>query len=332
MARVEVILSGSPISDIRTSLAKNQILSGDLFYISQQQLSNVGPDRTYDSGTTIYSNQFKSAKMSYDTLSNMMLERFREYANFGTMAWESSSDYSLAHHIHNYSKVEITSHNKPIDNEGQMLSIASFQIDHTVKKVLWVAKPKEYRMPEPNIGQLKFLALTSIPNVDETASGFDGWTWPDGRTIQNTNGRFARAAAYFGNGANVSEFTLPTLADFFRAAGLGDSDSTIGSLIAQRDVLLAHNHQVPALQPTGNQTTTTLNIGFHKGGVTKDTGCHAYNGATDRNSFKFNVKFDIKNIQINGGDVSNNQPILAGETYPTHNLLPVMIYIGKPSS
>jgi len=93
-------------------------LSNDLFYVSQQQLSNVGPDRTYDSGTTIYNNQFKSTKMSYDALSNMMLERFRKYANFGTMAWESSSDYSLVNHIHNYSKVEITSHNQPTDNEG----------------------------------------------------------------------------------------------------------------------------------------------------------------------------------------------------------------------
>jgi len=48
---------------------------------------------------------------------------------------------------------------------------------------MWMEKPKEYHMPEPSIGQLKFLALTSIPDVDETASDFDGWTWPDGRII-----------------------------------------------------------------------------------------------------------------------------------------------------
>lgn len=328
MARVEVILSGSPISGIRTSLAKNQILSGDLFYISQQQLSNVGPDRTYDSGTTIYSNQFKSAKMSYDTLSNMMLERFREYANFGTMAWESSSDYSLAQHIHNYSKVEITSHNKPTDNEGQMLSIASFQIDHTVKKVLWMTKPKEYHMPEPSIGQLKFLALTSIQNVDETASDFDGWTWPDGRTIQNTNGRFARAATYFGSGANASEFTLPALDDFIRPAKPSDADSSMNSEQVQNDLLVQHQHGISNIKLKGDKSLTCPITFWRSQGNSAGDACH---GARDETDYYLKVEavFNASNLVITGQISEEEQN---DETYPTHNLLPVMIYIGKPSS
>ena len=294
MARIEVILSGSPVSEIRSSLNKNQILSNDLFYISQQQLSNVSPDRTYDSGTTTYNNQFKSTKMSYDTLSNMMLERFIEYANFGSMAWESSSDYSFVKHTHNYSKVEITSHNKPTDNEGQMLSIASFQIDHTIKKVLWMAKPKEYHMPEPSIGQLKFLALTSIPNVNEAASDFDGWTWPDGRTIQNTNGRFARAAAYFGSSETASDFALPNLTSFIRPAKL--ADASIGTPVSQRVVVPKHPHEVST--KVNSSSTIQFDVKFDRGNkVRDDTACHAANNKS-ATYFEFPCWFDITNLNI----------------------------------
>ena len=68
----------------------------------------------------------KSTKMSYGDLSSMMLERFKRYAKFGSMAFESSIDYSLADHEHDYSRVEIAPRYNPSSNDGYVLSIASF--------------------------------------------------------------------------------------------------------------------------------------------------------------------------------------------------------------
>lgn len=323
MARIEVILSGSPISDIQESLSKDEILARDLLYVSQQQLSNVNPDRTYDSGTNVYTNQFKSAKMSYGDLSTMLMERFREYAKFGSMAYESSSDYSLAQHSHDYSKVQIYSPNGGGDD---MLSIAAFQIDHTGTEVLWMKRPIVYSMPEPCLGQLKFLALTSIPDVDESDDQFDGWTWPDGRTIQNTNGRFNQAAAYFGAGDNASQFTLPMLSDFFKPAKLDAQDSQLGSTQSQHDVLADHAHQIAGLQVESIAVKCPVSF-YRSSTANKGPNVHAAMDSVNNFYLSAQLAFDVTELSISG-DIDQQE--MSGETYPSHNLLPVMIYIGKP--
>lgn len=328
MARVYLNLSGTAVSDIRNSLSKNDILSSDYFYISQQQLSSVNPDRKYDSGTTVYQNQYKSTKITYSDLSSFLFKRFKEYANFGSMAWELSNDYSLADHAHDYSKVEITSNYNGSSNGGEVLSVVSFQINSDKKYVFWMPKPKEYHMPEPSIGQLKFLARDSIPNVDESSSDFDGWTWPDGRTVQN-GGRFPRAANYFGSSSTAASFTLPDLRSFIKPASLDATDATLASITPRRDFLPLHNHTLASLTLQGSDEIQTT-IGFKRSSKPgKGDNCHAAKTPKDW-WYSTEVYFNASGLQL-AGTVQNSGDSTT-DTYPTHNLLPVMIYIGKPSS
>lgn len=337
MAYTEIVLSGSPLGSIETRLLSSELDASDMFYLSQQKLFGVDPDREYDSGTTIYTNSMRSTKFTYEALSSAMLSSFKKLVGLGSMAWESSSDYSFVNHIHDYSKVEITSRYKSTDNDGKMLSVASFQIDGATKKVLWAKIPSNYKLPPPSIGQLKFLALDKLKDIDESDLDFDGWTWPDGRTVKNTLApcgyrRFGRAAKYFTGDSKSQTFKLPNLRNFINA--LGRPDESLDSSVSADQIIPVPEHSHPMSVKMSESSKINFEFKFKLGSSasstgTTPTGCHTAKKSSDI-WFSHDIWFRAYNMQITNATVSEENPEMEGETFPTHNLLPVMIYIGKP--
>ena len=326
-----IALSGLPTSTISASLASADIKVSHLFLASAMPLSSVDPDRSYDSGIKIYRNQYESVKMSYSSLSSHLLESFKQVVKFKSMAYEESACYSLVDHVHNYSKVELTSNIAKEDLDGnQNIRIGTIEIDGS-PTTIYMESPTQFFQPDPEIGQLKFLAVDDVFLVDEFDSAFDGWTWPDGRTISNTSMKFADAAEHFAGSRDARSFQLPNLCKIFRPPDDEEKESlAIEQEVQRRDVFLKHDHQLKPLTPDVSEMIS-VPFSYHAAyNVADNQYCHT---ATKSSSIKFDwpIYFDIKGFDFKGGTPKSNIPKLDGVTMPTHTFLLAMIYIGKPS-
>ena len=325
------ILSGLPTTAISESLTSASIDSSHLFLASTQQLSSANPDRFYDSGTTVYQNQYDSTKISYQSLSSELFERFKQVFNIKSMAFEESAYYSPIEHVHDYSQVELTSNVQKFDSEGnQNQRIGAIDVNGKTT-VFYMEKPiVQFKQPSPSIGQLKFLAIDTLYPINEKSDSFDGWTWPDGRRIINKNSRFADAAEHFDGNRQVSSFYLPNLCNLFRPPTSQEKNETnIPQLVGRRDVLLKHTHKVNPITPDASETIN-FKFAYHASKTAKEgSSCHT--ATTPSNiTFDHELKFRINELSIGHGYPESNIPELTGKTMPTHTFLPVMIYIGKP--
>lgn len=326
------ILSGLPTTAISASLTSASIDPTHLFLASTQQLSSANPDRFYDSGTTIYRNQYDSTKISYQALSSELFERFKQVVNIKSMAFEESAYYSLVEHVHDYSQVELTSNVQKFDSLGnQNQRIGAIDVNGKTT-VFYIEKPTQFKPPSPIIGQLKFLAIDTLYPIDEKSDSFDGWIWPDGRRISNRDLRFADAAEHFTGDRNTQSFLLPDLCNLFRPASAQEKNETsIPSLVEGRDVLLKHTHEVNPVTPDASEL---IEVPFkYSASYGNQSGSSCHTAASPSNiTFDYELKFRMNGFFFKGTNSSTqNIPKFTGKTMPTHTFLPVMIYIGKPN-
>lgn len=76
-----------------------------------------------------------------------------------------------------------------------------------------------YEQPKPYIGQLKFMAVSSLKKIDVHSASFNGWVYPDGRALLSSE--FPDAWAAFGTtygSSEEGEFNIPSLSSFIRFA------------------------------------------------------------------------------------------------------------------
>lgn len=227
MVNISSELSGTSTAECFLLRDIDDIEATDFFLISRQILSSVGPTRKWMLRDQILTNEIRSMRSSYDVLSNSILEDLKGICKLGSMAYESSADYSIEGHVHQYSHLSVvpTIKRSDYDDASQILALATFNINGK-KSVLY--SPKSYSslvasqsltlVKEPCIGQLKFLGIEALPKIDESAKDFDGWIYPDGREVSRE--AFAEAFKTFGedygSGDGEKTFNIPALSNFLK--------------------------------------------------------------------------------------------------------------------
>lgn len=331
MAFVYEDISGSSTSEVQWRMLSNEVLSDDLFLISQQTLSSTSPDRQYLWHGQILNNYYSSRKLEYGQLSSDLFDALKNEFGFKSMAWESSSNYSLLDHVHNYSKVSVDS-TIPRPEESQISSVSAILTIRVGSKSTTIYSPKisVYKQPKPYIGQLKFMAMTSFPQIDETSLDFNGWTYPDGRAVSREI--FREAFQYFGTefgaGDGETTFNIPCLTNFIKIAQPGTTllDEKLVQEREQIEVLKRHDHALGniGLNGTIQATTEFKSVNNTQAG----DACHGSlgGGAIKKISYDFYFKATDLTIQSDQKKVESSE--ISKATHPTYNKLPVLMYIG----
>ena len=328
---------GKPIDGVPICVDSLGLNSIDLFVASQQVLSNVSPTRIYDSHGNHYENEYRSIKVSYEQLSNQIFNDLCSLYGLGNMAWESSADYSLANHVHNYSKVDqfqqmtpstVGKYNPNTRVYDEAVNVVTIAID---SKYQTYAMPliHQYEQPRAYIGQLKFLALPSFSDIDEYSADFDGWTYPDGRSFLSSD--FVDAWNVFGQTYGYDEttqkFAIPNLNGFFKPKGFAAAHLNT-SLVDQRSghsYLSSHTHDVRDVRLSG-RVNISMKLPITNSGQS-DKGLH--NSTGDLTYPSCYCIADISDFRSASGNTTNSDNELDIQTHPTYNAMPVMIYIGK---
>ena len=262
-------------------------------------------------------------KSEFDALKNEF--------GFKSMAWESSSNYSLLDHVHNYSRVSVDS-TIPRPEESQISSVSAILTIRVGSKSTTIYSPKisVYKQPKPYIGQLKFMAMTSFPQIDETSLDFNGWTYPDGRAVSREI--FREAFQYFGTefgaGDGETTFNIPCLTNFIKIAQPRTTplDEKLVQEREQIEVLKRHDHALGniGLNGTIQATTEFKSVNNTQAG----DACHGSlgGGAIKKISYDFYFKATDLTIQSDQKKVESSE--ISKATHPTYNKLPVLMYIG----
>lgn len=325
-------ISGTSTSQILNSQLSNQILSGDLFLISQQSISSVNPDRTYQWHNQLLRNNFASRNLSYNSLSNDLFDTLCGEFGFGSMAWESSANYSLGDHVHPYSKIEVESFFSK-DGKVSSLAIATVRCNDN-KTTIYMPEIKKYNQPKPYLGQLKFIAKASLPVIDCNTLDFDGWVYPDGREVSRSI--FPDAYEFFGTDygepSDDTVFKIPCLTNFIKIIQPTSSnkDTRLASEVPKNEVLKAHSHGVQQLGMSGIIDSTTMFTSvnnYHDGDA-----CHG-RGLTELDvSQTYDIWFKVINLAFNSSfPLQTRSTGNSKTTHPSYNFCPVLIYIGQPN-
>lgn len=336
-------VTGSTVSQIDdlSTLHAGEFLSGDLFLISQQCLSNVSPDRVYEFNGKVHYNEYRSLNEKYNTLSDKFFNDSRPLFGFKSMAWEDEEHYSLANHVHNYSKVScqpLILPSKDSSKKQEVSSIVTFNIDNK-NVTLYMPKISIYEQPRPYIGQLKFMAIQSLPQRPNdiryySSLSFDGWVYPDGRVLDLS--MFQQAYEAFGKSYNVgdegeNQFRIPALSNFIRMQNDFKDSRTYNSIVNEQKVILEHFHYVTDMYMSGNMTCD-ISIGTGRD-TNNGPSTHSPNNIDNPNSeTSAKLAFNFNNVRVDHVDsVRPSDASLDVQTYPSYNDLPVLMYIGEAS-
>ena len=201
------MLSGSPLSREQRTVDPR---GTDVFLVSEPGLNR--PDAFF----------YQSKHLTYDTLRKNIYQDISAGLHLGSMAFQDEADYALAGHDHfpKYVKAEF----KPTyarnpdmpEKDDTVIVVGHIMIngrpyDMCIPKI----RQEDVKVPEKPIGLLKFVAWPRLPDIDENASDFDGWTYPDGRAVSKA--RFPNAYAVFGNSFGEetdTQFRIPDIRDF----------------------------------------------------------------------------------------------------------------------
>lgn len=325
-------ISGTSTSEVAASITHQSILSGDLFLVSQQALTCTDPKRTYQWHGEQLNNFYASRRLSYGALSSQVFNELCSEFGIKSMAWESSADYSLFGHVHNYSKVSVEQVVKLSVDESQHPVVSAIAAVRVGSKSTTVYMPevKRYSQPKPYIGQLKFLALQSFNVIDCNSAEFDGWVYPDGRELSKS--KFTKAYSFFGDdygpASSSSLFKIPNLTSFIKIVQPTSSNKTT-SLVGEveaNDVLSDHYHHMDNIQINGQ--IDDLSVKFENV-MNTDVGpyCHGVGNSSSTSKQAYDIWFTGTNITISEGQTTGQSEIQK-TTHPTYNYLPVLMYIG----
>jgi hypothetical protein len=201
------LLSGSSLSREQRAIG---FRGTDVFLVSEPGLNR--PDAIF----------YQSKHLTYDTLRNNIYKDISVGLHLGSMSFQDEADYACADHNHfsKYVKAEFEpsyARNYEVSEmEDNVIVLGHIMIDGKSRDIcIPKIHQEDIGIPEKPIGLLKFVAWPSLPNIDENASGFDGWVYPDGRSVSKLRFPAAYAAfgTFFGEETNT-HFKIPNLNDF----------------------------------------------------------------------------------------------------------------------
>ncbi len=213
--------------------------------------------------------------------------------------------------------------------------------------------------PRPEIGTLKFVTASSLQklvaqmSLSTSAYGslvnvnpydqdgkirddYDGWVFPNGMSFSNVDGQLSAAAKAFAGSATAETFTVPCISDFIQAYSSSGSLSSGLSKVAAQVGLKPHLHTVGELefkiklaelyQPDDSNYKIWSTSGFgggvwiHQGNFTGKGEVVTIDGVTANLGTQA-----LKGVHTSKASTASQDP------YPTHSLIPLMIYIGGES-
>ncbi len=329
MAEMMIELSGTPTSRCLSALDRHTISESDLFLVSQQILSSVSPSRKWQLRDQTLTNESRSLNAQYGLLSSQFSSEFENICKFGSMACESSADYSLAEHVHQYSTVEVSSALNQ-DTERSLPVLATFTVDGKKTSIYSSQTATVYHLPKPVIGQLKFIASTHLDTIDETAEDFDGWCYPDGRAISREDfpEAFTEFGTAYGGGDGATTFNIPCLSNFFKPVILSTASSMsedLTKIIPVNEVVKKHDHFLETI-PLEGAVSCKLQF-MNVGNTTAGFSCHGSSGGS-HTSWSYNIQFKFTGLQFEKNYQVNWSGNDSAETHPAYNWIPTLIYIG----
>ncbi len=189
------------------------------------------------------------------------------------------------------------------------------------------------------IGTLKLIATKNMKTIstddERSLRGFDGWVYPDGRKISQKY--FPLAYEKYGD-------RIPDLRNFFK---INNTDESLGlGVVRGKNELPRHNHTIGK--------SSASRFGVHKAGYVWISGYDSVFPQAVPGKY-FDGTEIPDSLMIHGSDTSSTSCVKRGlsmkipsgtstvaaivenegepsgrESYPSHNLIPVLIFIGLP--
>ena len=308
-------LSGCPISE---EFAVGQLRGDDSFLISQP----TTPENQ--------SEFYQSRRVSYDTVRDDIYGTIFGNLGLGSMATESSSDYAPSTHEHygRYSVVSVEQfyHRNPnVDESDDVVVVLGHIVVDGTSYDICVPRA-DSGANSTKIGTLRFVANPNMPQIDESSDDFDGWTYPDGRTLRKAE--FPDAYSVFGGtyGETADRFGLPVISDFIELNAFRQPDDSM----ERRPYNLAvgqHVHQAAQMKISGD---FELRGALNNYQVTDPNTYTSYNHGSPQSpdmTISCEVTFGLSAASVLSGEsecnLSNDM-----ENHPAYVNIPVLMYIG----
>ena len=188
-----LVLSGERVSDLeRLPLCQ----PGDEFLISRHY--NLSSDRLF------------SRRLKYESLVRDAVDNLCAALHLSSAAFVERADYSRKNHGHDYSTVHVYA--RPLSaiaaasgvkvNLSAVSTVARLDAlnNGTIETAVMYDPGQRYKEIDdvPVIGELKFMAVSSLYSINVNDDSFDGWVYPDGAEYSGSD--FPLAYAVYGDG------------------------------------------------------------------------------------------------------------------------------------
>jgi hypothetical protein len=312
-----LVLNGRRISELER---RKQADDGDFLVISR----NYNPKKE----------AHFSKKVSFGSFVDSVNATVSANLMVSSMAFEDKDDYARKNHGHEeYSNVRVYLRDE--DPSLTYLDVATLTVsdadgeikDYVVKSPV---QSVEKLIEKPRIGELKFLAVPSLGNIDIDSENFDGWVYPDGSEFQKS--RFLEAWEMFKESDSSTTFRVPNLSAFFKP---NPEPTQVGTTRTEgkTEGIPAHTHgirkdsfeELDVKLDVSTQIPVTPNDDETGGSNSIHSGSKQMN-----NSYLTQDQYELVVGSINITSATGELQVQSdsSETYPNHNLIPVMIYIG----
>lgn len=318
------------------------------FRIKDESLS--GPFIIDENSDTYFSAPRQSYAIRYADLCAGVLADTYLNINVGSMAREQSIDYAFKEHNHDdiYSNLSAKSY-YPIEDDNYWhlgtLRISSYTESGqlNVKTVEFnCPAPKMPTFKDPDIGEIRFIVqnqLTSYDvkqygesyNIDIYSDDFDGWVYPNG-TVFTTEQPVDFIDAKETYGVDENSFQVPDLRHFIKL-NPGSKRSNALKFYSYQNGLVKHKHEIEDFSCAGNieYDSMEINCGYgienqHTGGVACGYGVPSM---PIEGRINVSGSGELTNARFSGISSLNTDESLDIESKPVHNLMPIMVFIGR---
>lgn len=297
---------------------------------------------------------------NYNDLSSDIKLSALNLINTGSMAFAEKWQYSAINHYHtNYSNVTVS----VSYDQNNTLKIGTISVGNTGAEdlkfdnysIIDIYCPViEYYIPkEPAYGTLRFMySQLNMPEINEeyiNSDNFDGWVYPDGseyiiknldqfkqyNVISKTGNKFV---TNLGNNPfiNSNKLKVPDLRDqffklnpFINYNNLGSSKRQCKFLNFQSHVAIPeHKHNIENINAVVKLKVDSSNCDFKLAptfSMYDKNSVHYGKGSGEIVRYTADIKLNTCVLRLN---TKNNIIYETPSSYPNHQSLPVMIYVG----